>query len=64
MMVLRTGQQIDSRLILGYYKHLLKLQRFFDSMRVGEIISRVNDALRIRIFINDVALTLIMYVSP
>jgi ATP-binding cassette subfamily B protein len=57
LMVLRTGQQIDSWLILGYYKHLLELpQRFFDSMRVGEIVSRVNDALRIRVFINDVAL--------
>jgi ATP-binding cassette, subfamily C, bacteriocin exporter len=62
MIALRTGQQIDSRLILGYYKHLLELpQRFFDSMRVGEIISRVNDALRIRIFINDIALNLIVY---
>jgi ABC-type bacteriocin transporter len=62
LIILKTGQQIDSRLILGYYKHLLELpQRFFDSMRVGEIISRVNDALRIRIFINDVALSLIVH---
>lgn len=61
LMALRTGQQIDSCLILGYYKHLLELpQRFFDSMRVGEIISRINDALRIRIFINDVALNVIV----
>ncbi len=61
LLALRTGQQIDSCLILGYYKHLLELpQRFFDSMRVGEIISRVNDALRIRIFINDVALNVIV----
>src|SRR5699024_8040680 len=43
---LKTGQLIDARLILGYYKHLLKLpQRFFDTMRVGEIISRINDAV-------------------
>ena len=61
LLALRTGQQIDSFLILGYYKHLLQLpQRFFDSMRIGEIISRVNDALRIRIFINDVALNVIV----
>ncbi len=61
LLALRTGQQIDSCLILGYYKHLFELpQRFFDSMRVGEIISRVNDALRIRIFINDVALNVIV----
>ena len=58
---LQTGQQIDARLILGYYKHLLKLpQRFFDTMRVGEITSRINDAIKIRMFINDVALNMIV----
>lgn len=58
---LRTGQMIDSQLILGYYKHLLRLpQRFFDTMRVGEIISRINDAVKIRAFINDVAIGLVV----
>ena len=46
--LIKSGQQIDVRLILGYYKHLLKLpQQFFDNMRVGEIISRINDAVKI-----------------
>jgi len=54
LLTIKTGQQIDSRLILGYYKHLLKLpQHFFDNMRVGEIISRMNDAVKIRAFINE-----------
>jgi len=54
--VLQVGQNIDSTLITGYFQHLLKLpQRFFDSMRVGELISRVNDAIKIRTFINQVA---------
>ncbi|HET9983054.1 MAG TPA: peptidase domain-containing ABC transporter [Longimicrobiales bacterium] len=54
-----TGQRIDARLVLGYYRHLLALpQRFFDTMRVGEVVSRVNDAVKIRAFINDVALDL------
>jgi ATP-binding cassette subfamily B protein len=58
---LQTGQMIDARLILGYYKHLLNLpQRFFDTMRVGEIISRVNDAVNIREFINSIALNFIV----
>lgn len=58
---LRTGQQIDAQLILGYYKHLMKLpQQFFDTMRVGEIISRINDAVKIRAFINDIALNLVV----
>jgi len=57
--LIKTGQQIDARLILGYYKHLLKLpQQFFDTMRVGEIISRINDAVKIRAFINEVSLNL------
>jgi ATP-binding cassette subfamily B protein len=35
--VVKHGQQIDSWVILGYYKHLLALpQRFFDSMRIGK----------------------------
>jgi ATP-binding cassette subfamily B protein len=59
--MLHTGQTIDARLILGYYKHLLKLpQRFFDTMRVGEIISRINDAVKIRVFINDVVISLVV----
>lgn len=57
ILVLQTGQKMDRHLILGYYKHLLKLpQRFFDTMKVGEIISRVNDAVKIRAFINDAAI--------
>ncbi len=58
---LQTGQYIDARLILGYYKHLLKLPKFFfDTMQVGEIISRVNDAVKIRVFINDIALSIVV----
>lgn len=61
LFMLNTGQLIDVRLILGYYKHLFSLpQSFFDTMRVGEIISRINDAFKIRIFINDVAISIIV----
>jgi len=63
MFALKTGQQIDARLILGYYKHLMTLpQQFFDTMRVGEIISRINDAVKIRAFINDAATGLVVNV--
>lgn len=62
-MILRTGQLIDARLILGYYKHLLRLpQQFFDSMRVGEIISRINDAAKIRQFLSDTFINIILNV--
>ncbi|MBO9583123.1 MAG: peptidase domain-containing ABC transporter [Flavobacterium sp.] len=61
--VMKTGQLIDAKLILGYYKHLLHLpQRFFDTMQIGEIISRINDAVKIRSFINEVAIEMIVNV--
>ncbi|MDR3339533.1 MAG: peptidase domain-containing ABC transporter [Candidatus Symbiothrix sp.] len=61
--MIKTGQQIDTRLVLGYYKHLLRLpQQFFDTMRVGEILSRIGDAVKIRAFINDVSVSLIVNV--
>jgi ATP-binding cassette subfamily B protein len=61
LLVLHTGQRIDATLILGYYRHLLGLpQRFFDTMRIGEITSRIGDAVRIRALINDMALELVI----
>lgn len=63
LIIVRTGQKIDIRLILGYYKHLLHLpQTFFDNMRSGEIISRINDAVKIRLFINDTMIGLLVSV--
>jgi ABC-type bacteriocin transporter len=61
--VMKTGQLIDAKLILGYYKHLLHLpQRFFDTMQIGEITSRINDAVKIRSFINETAIEMIVNV--
>ena len=59
--VLKTGQLMDAQLILGYYKHLLNLpQRFFDTMQIGEITSRISDAVKIRAFINNVAIDMLV----
>ena len=61
IMVMKTGQLIDAKLILGYYKHLLRLpQRFFDTMQIGEITSRISDAVKIRAFINEAAINMIV----
>jgi ABC-type bacteriocin transporter len=61
--VMKTGQLIDAKLILGYYKHLLHLpERFFDTMQIGEITSRINDAVKIRSFINETAIEMIVNV--
>ncbi|MBB4189597.1 ATP-binding cassette subfamily B protein [Sinorhizobium terangae] len=62
-LVLQTGQKIDVHLILRYYDHILSLpQQFFDSMRIGEIVSRMNDAVKIRSFLNDLSVTMFVNV--
>ena len=59
--VMRTGQMMDASLILGYYKHILKLpQSFFDTMQIGEIISRITDAVKIRNFINGTVIGMVV----
>lgn len=59
--IIRVGQSIDERLILGYQNHLFRLpQRFFDTMKVGEIISRVGDAMKIRMFISHTAMSVVV----
>ena len=61
IIVLRTGQQLDAALIMGYFRHLFALpQEFFDTMRIGEIMSRINDAVKIRLFINDTAMSMVL----
>jgi ATP-binding cassette, subfamily C, bacteriocin exporter len=61
LFILQTGMQMDARLILGYYRHLLGLpQKFFDSMQVGEMMSRLNDAVKIRTFLNNVAIEMVI----
>ena len=71
LLLTRSGQVIDLTLILSYYRHLFTLpQTFFDGMRVGEMVSRINDAVKIRAFLNQQganlivsALTLVMAVA-
>ena len=61
LLSLRTAQGIDARLILAYYQHLLRLpQPFFDTMRVGEVTSRVADAVKVRNFLNNTLLNLVL----
>lgn len=63
LLTLRTGQRIDAALITGYYRHVTRLpQAFFDRMRTGEIVSRINDAVKIRSFINDIGVELLVHV--
>jgi ATP-binding cassette, subfamily C, bacteriocin exporter len=61
LLSLRAAQCIDATLILAYYRRLLQLpQPFFDTMRIGEITSRVADAVKIRSFLNQSLLSLLL----
>jgi len=61
LLSIRTAQRIDTTIMLAYYRHLLRLpQPFFDTMRVGEITSRVGDAVKIRNFLNSSLLSLLL----
>lgn len=55
------GQNIDIPLILGYYDHVINLpMNFFGTREVGEIISRFNDASKIRTAISGATLTMMI----
>jgi ATP-binding cassette, subfamily C, bacteriocin exporter len=63
VLTLRMGQSIDGQLIHAYYRHILALpQRFLDTMRVGELLSRVSDAIRIRAFVSDALVEIVVNV--
>ena len=60
-LMLYLSQKIDIPLILGFYQHVLKLpMRFFDSHKIGEIISRFMDASKIREAISSATLTILV----
>lgn len=50
---LRLGQRLDAHLLLGYHRHLLTLPAtFHESMRVGDLLSRAGDAIKVRTFLS------------
>lgn len=55
------SQRIDISLMLGYYRHIINLPMDFIQLRtVGEIISRLDDAYKIRLAISSVTLSLVI----
>ncbi|WP_283703384.1 peptidase domain-containing ABC transporter [Clostridium perfringens] len=60
-LLIHLGQKLDIPLMLGYYDHVVNLpMNFFGTREVGEIISRFNDASKIRQAISGVALTMMI----
>ncbi|MGH4119275.1 peptidase domain-containing ABC transporter [Clostridium sp.] len=55
------AQRIDIPLMLGYYEHVINLpMNFFGTRKVGEIVSRFNDATSIREAISGATLTIMI----
>lgn len=60
-LLLYLSQKLDIALLLGYYRHVLELpMNFFGSRKVGEIVSRFNDASKVRDAISGAALTIMI----
>lgn len=55
------SQRLDISLLLGYYRHVIELpMNFFGTRKVGEIVSRFNDASKVRETISSGTLSIII----
>lgn len=60
-LLLYLSQKLDIALLLGYYRHVIELpMNFFGTRKVGEIISRFNDASKVRDAISGATLTIMI----
>lgn len=59
--VLTFSLKVDFRLIFSYFRHVLHLPiSFFDFRKTGEILSRIEDAQKIRNALSEAAVTLVL----
>lgn len=60
-LLLHISQKLDISLILSYYNHVLKLpMSFFSTRKVGEIVSRLMDASKVREALSGATLTIVL----
>ena len=60
-LLLYLSQRLDIALLLGYYEHVLRLpMNFFGTRKIGEIISRFQDAGHVRDAISGATLTIMI----
>ncbi|MFP3414299.1 peptidase domain-containing ABC transporter [Bacillus sp. SIMBA_074] len=60
-LILYLSRRIDIQLMLGYYRHVVGLpMNFFETRKVGEIISRFMDASKIREALSTITITLMI----
>lgn len=61
ILLLKVSQNLDKYILMDFYKHVIKLpMNFFRTRKVGEIISRFNDATKIREALSSVTITVMM----
>ncbi|ADL53922.1 peptidase domain-containing ABC transporter [Clostridium cellulovorans] len=61
ILLVKLATNIDSKILLGYYKHVVELpMNFFETRQVGEILSRFNDGGTIRDALSSATLTLMI----
>ncbi len=61
LILMRVGRHLDGHLIMAYYEHVLRLpHRFFGGHRVGDVVARVSDALKIRALIGTFSLNILL----
>jgi ATP-binding cassette subfamily B protein len=55
------GRRIDLALIAGYARHVLRLPvRFFETRQVGEVVSRIHDAAKVREAVSGTAVAAVV----
>jgi len=60
-LIIHTSMKIDLRMLVLFYKHLLDLPlRYFKVRRIGDFVARFGENERIRNFLTNTALTLIL----
>ena len=60
-LLLHLSQKLDIALVLGYFNHVLQLpMNFFTNRKVGEVISRLMDASKVREAISGATLTIMI----
>lgn len=60
-LLLYLSQKLDIALLLGYYRHVIELpMNFFGTRKIGEMISRFNDAGKVRDAISGAILTIMI----
>ena len=60
-LIVHVGMKIDLRMLVQFYKHLLALPlNYFKVRKIGDFVSRFNENLKIRNFLTETALSIIL----